>query len=357
MGMLDVFKGDAYGLVSLTLALEKLPYKPSRLGEMGLFTEKGTKDLTVTIEEQHGKLSLIQTGARGSMPRVQTTRPRKLRSFPALYLPENDTIYADEVQGVRKFGSEDETAGYAQVVNDKLTRLKENMELTHEYHRVGGLLGKTYDADGTTVLYDWYDEYGITQSQINFDFSSSTLNILDKCLSIEMIIEDALGAKTYNGVHAMCGNQFFKNLVSHAEVKDSFYQYQQGSGFSEEEIYTIGGVNKKRKGFLWGGIVWENYRGNISGTTPFFPTDEARFFPKGVPNLFLGSFSPAPFTDTVNTIGKPVYVKQEPMKFDLGIELHCCSSPLFLCTQPAVIVKGLRTGNVTGLYTMPTALA
>jgi len=357
MGMLDVFKSDAYGLVSLTLALEKLPYKPSRLGEMGLYTEKGTKDLTVQIEEKNGKLSLVQTAARGSMPRVQSTEGRKLRSFPALFLPENDTIMADEVQGVRKFGSEDETAGVAQVVNDKLTRLKANMEATHEYHRVGGLLGVTYDADGSTSLYDWYSEYGITQSQVSFDFSSSTLNILDKCLSIEMIIEDALGGKSYNGIHAMCGNQFFKNLVAHADVKDAFKAYQVGSGFTEEEVYPIGGVNKKRKGFLFGGIVWENYRGYMTAGTPFFPTDEARFFPKGVSDLFLGSFSPAPFMETVNTIGKPMYVKQKPMDFDMGIELHCCSSPLFLCTQPAVIVKGLRTGNVTGLYTMPTALA
>lgn len=353
MGMLDVFKTDAYGLVSLTLALEKLPYKPARLGEMGLYTEKGTKDLTVTIEEEHGKLSLVQTAARGSMPRVQSTKPRKLRSFPALFLPENDTVMADEVQGVRKFGSEDETAGVAQVVNDKLTRLKQNMEVTHEWHRLGGLLGVTYDADGTTSLYDWYDEFGITQYSVNFDFSSSTLNILDKCLSVEQLIEDALGGKTYNGIHAMCGNAFFKNLVAHADVKDAFKAYQTGAGFSEEEVYPIGGVNKKRKGFLFGGIMWENYRGYI-GTSPFFPTDEVRFFPKNVPDLFIGSFSPAPFMETVNTIGKPMYVKQEQMKFDLGVELHCCSSPLFLCTQPKTIVKGTRTGSVTGLYTMPS---
>ena len=51
MSMPDCFNGDAFSLVSLTEAITKLPFKPGRIGEMGLFTEKGVNTHTVVIEE------------------------------------------------------------------------------------------------------------------------------------------------------------------------------------------------------------------------------------------------------------------------------------------------------------------
>lgn len=351
--MLDIFKTDAFGLVSLTTAINKLPYKPSRLGEMGIFQQNGIATTTVVMEEQQGKLSLVQTAARGSMPRVQSTRTRKTRAFPVNFLPQNDTIMADEVQNVRQFGSEDQTAGVAQVVNDKMQRLRQNLETTIEYHRVGAVLGKTYDADGSTVLFDWFSEFGLTQYEIDFDFSSANLNVSDMALSVIQLMEDSLGAQTYTRIRAICGNFFFKNLIQHASIKDAFKAWQIGSGFNQTQVYGVNSPQVKREGFEFGGIVWENYRGYI-GSSPFIPTDECRFILEGVPDLFKETYSPAPFIETVNTVGKPVYAKQKVMDFNVGIEIHVNSSPLVYCTRPQTIIKGVRTGSVTGLYVMPT---
>jgi len=350
--MLDIFKTDAFGLVSLTTAINKLPYKPSRLGEMGLFNEKGITTTTVVMEEQHGKLSLVQTAARGSMPRVQSTRTRKTRAFPVNYLPQNDTVMADEVQNVRQFGTEDQAAGVAQVVNDKMQRLRQNLETTIEWHRVGAVLGKTYDADGSTVLFDWFSEFGLTQYNIDIDFSSSALLVDDVALSVIQLMEDALGGQTYTRIRAICGNLFFKNLISHTSVRDAFKAWQIGSGFNQSQVFTVNSPQVKREGFEFGGIVWENYRGYI-GSSPFIPTDECRFIIEGVPDLFITNYAPADFNETVNTVGKPVYAKQRTMDFDKGIAIHVVSCPLCYCTRPQTIIKGTRTGNVTGLYTMP----
>jgi hypothetical protein len=351
--MLDIFRSDAFGMVSLTTAINKLPYKPSRIGEMGIFNEKGIPTTSVAMEERQGKLSLVAAKARGSMPQVQESVKRVAKMIPCLALPENDTVMADEVQNIRAFGTEDSAAGVAQVVNDKLQRLRQNMEATHEYQRLGAVLGKTYDADGSTVLFDWFSEFGLTQYNIDMDFSSATLQISDKCLAVIQLVEDALGAQTYTRLRAICGNAFFGNLIAHADVKDAFKAWQIGSGFNQSQVFTLNSPQVKREGFEYGGIIWENYRGYV-GSSPFMPTDEARVFPEGVPDLFQGAFAPAPFMETVNTVGKPVYVKQERMKFDVGVELHVSSYPLFWCSRPQVCVKLTRTGNVTGLYTRPS---
>jgi hypothetical protein len=136
-------------------------------------------------------------------------------------------------------------------------------------------------------------------------------------------------------------------------VRDSYKAWQIGSGFNATQVFTVNSPQAKREGFEFAGIVWENYRGYI-GTSPFIPTDECRFVVEGVPDLWMETYGPPAFVETVNTIGRPFYAKQERMKFDVGVEIHAVSCPLVYCTRPQTIVKGTRTGSVTGLYTMPT---
>ena len=49
--------------------------------------------------------------------------------------------------------------------------------------------------------------------------------------------------------------------------------------------------------------------------------------------------APADFNETVNTLGQPLYAKQEPRKFERGTDLHTQSNPLPMCHRPGVLVK------------------
>ena len=93
-----------------------------------------------------------------------------------------------------------------------------------------------------------------------------------------------------------------------------------------------------RKGFEYGGITWENYRGNVSGT-PFFALDEAYVVPENT-GLFATRFAPADFIETVNTPGLPVYAKQAPdPELNRWVKIHTQSNPLNLCLRPRGVVK------------------
>ena len=65
MPTLDVFNQDAFSLMSLTAAINKAPYKPSRIGQLGLFGEQRISTTQVMVEERDGLLSLIPTTPRG----------------------------------------------------------------------------------------------------------------------------------------------------------------------------------------------------------------------------------------------------------------------------------------------------
>ena len=57
MPTLDVFNQDAFSLMSLTAAINKAPYKPSRIGQLGLFGEQRISTTQVMVEELVAGLS------------------------------------------------------------------------------------------------------------------------------------------------------------------------------------------------------------------------------------------------------------------------------------------------------------
>lgn len=334
MSLLDVFSNDAFGVISLTTAINKLPYKPSKLGEMGLFAEEGVTTTSVMIEEKFGKLSLIPAEARGTLPTAKGGTNRKVRSFPTTYLPVVAGIEADDVQGMRSFGSETELETISEKVNDKLTEMRQDVEVTHEYQRIGAIQGIVYDADGSSVLYNWFEEFGIIEHEVEFDFTDPN-SIKLAAANVLRHMQDSLGAETFKGIHCFVGAEIMDSMMTCDEVKTAYDRYQESAFFREQQA---------RSSFPYAGIMWEEYRGQV-GSQKFIADDVARFFPTGTKNAFKTHFSPAPFIETVNTKGKPVYAKQEVRKFQTGVDLLTVSCPLVMCMRPSVLVKGVQAGS------------
>jgi hypothetical protein len=334
--VLDVFKGDGYSTTELTAAINKLPYVPGRLGASGLFKHQGVTTLTVLLESKAGKISLIPAKTRGSG--ATSKRPaekRNLRPFTMAYLPYDDVLYADDLIGIRAFGQGDVLETLNTKVNDTLEGLRRDHEITHEYHRVGAIQGIVLDADGTTEIFDLFDEFDIVETEIDFALDVTTTDVKAKCEAVSRVIEGALGGVTFKGTTAQVGDGFWDALIGHASVKAAFDRWQDGT-FLRTSQKEPDGIRR----FEFCGIMFENYRGQV-GDLPFIPNDVARFYPIGIPDLFVHYSAPAPFNEAVGTIGQQVYAKQTPMKFDMGIEFLSVSCPAILCTRPEVLVKGV----------------
>ncbi len=334
MSVLDVFKSDVYSLVSLTTAMMKLPYIPSRLGALGLFAKEGINTTTAMIEEYNGKLQLIKTAARGSNPNVLGGENRKARAFQVPHIPLIAAIEADDVQGVRAFGTESETETVAAIVNRKLARMKQDLEVTREYHRIGAIQGVVKDGDGSTELFNWFDEFDITEHEVDFDFDDDN-SVKLGAAEVTRWIQDKLGASPYRNIRAECGKDFFDSLVTCDEVKEAFERWQ-----SQGQMGQFLRDSQVRSAFDYAGITWEEYRGSVGGTS-FIADDACRFFPEGTTDIFQEILAPANFIETVNTIGQEFYAKQKIKDFDMGVEIHAQTNPLLICTRPSVLVKGV----------------
>ncbi len=327
--MLDVFKTDAFSVVSLTDAILKAPYQPGRIGQLNLFRERGVATTTVVVEEKAGVLTLIPTTPRGGAADRLGRSARTARPFVMPHLARESTIYADEVQGVRAFGSDNQTEVIQAIVDERLATLRQMHETTLEYHRIGAIQGKLLDADGVTTIYNLFTEFGVTQQTKNFVLGTSTTDIRGACVAVARLIEAELGAATWPRLRGFCGANWFDAFVSHATVLDAF-KYQQGQ-MLQQDLRT--------SGFTFGGIIWEEYRGSVGGVA-FVDPNLAYVFPESR-ELFATYFAPADFIETANTIGLPLYTKQvaDPEGLNRYVKLHSQSNPLALCLRPRGVVK------------------
>lgn len=334
---LDVFKGSAFDLRRMTAAINDAPYVPGRIGEMGIFTETPIDTTTVMIEKKNGALYLVQSAQRGAPAQQNQAELRDAIPLKTVHLPVEDRLLADEIQNVRAFGSENQLEGVQMKVDSKLATMARSLEATKEYQRIGAVKGIVYDADGSSVLYNLFTEFGITQpTEVDFDLDNATPAagaVRKKCSAVIRSIEDALGATPYTGVQAFCSSQFFDDLVDHPECREAYQRWNEGQALRDRTA---------RRSFFYAGITFEEYRGKV-GSVNYIADNKAHFFATGAPDLFQMCYAPANWLETVNTLGLPLYAKATPDPKGRWVDIDAQANPLAYCTRPATLIQGKRT--------------
>lgn len=325
--MADVFNSDHFNLVNMTKSIQVAPYAPKTLGQMNLFQTEGVNTTTVLLEREGSTIQVLPTLPRGSAGTKKKHDKRKMRSLVVPHIPHEDEIRPDAIRGVREFDSSTQLKTVAKIVSKHLAAMRENHEVTFEWHRVGAIQGLVKDADGSTLV-NLFTEFGVTETEIFFDLDNNT-NVLATCESVKRALETALGADTYTQLVCICGDSFWDKLISNSSVKTAYERWQNG-----QFLRQVDRIN----GFEFGDITFKNYRGSINGT-PFIPTDVGRIVPMGVPNVFKHFMAPADFNETVNTLGQLIYARQENRPFGRGVDIHTQSNPLIICRRPEILIK------------------
>lgn len=333
--ILNPFEQDAFNMVSLTNSINILPNKYGRVGQLRIFPDKGVRTRTIIVEEQNGVLNLLPTLPVGAPGTQNKLGKRIVRSFMIPHIPLDDAILPQEYEGVRAFGSETEVATLSSIMNDHLQAARAKFDITLEHLRMGALKGIILDADGST-LYNLFTEFEISPVHVHFGFSTASplTDVAAKCREVIRAIEDALMGEVMTGVRCLCDATFFDALISHENVTAYFLNYAASQ-------QLIGG--DPRKGFTFAGITFEEYRGTATDKDGnprlFIASGEGHCFPEGTSQSFNTIYAPGDFIETVNTIGIPLYAKQETGKFGRRVDLHVQSNPLPICYRPAMLIN------------------
>lgn len=336
MATLDIFKNDAFSVTSLTKAINDTPYQPGRIGTLGWFSEEGISTTSMMMERMGTVISLVPNMARGAPAVPKGADKRKMVPIGTTHLPQRATVMADEVQNVRAFGSESEEDVISNVVNKRLAKCRRDLDTTIEWQRIGTVKGQLLDSDGTTVILDMFQTFGLTQVTISLVLSDPASKVRSLVVGAKRQMELKLGALQYQTIRVLCGSAFMDAFVDHPAVQRAWDNFQDRA-MLQQDLRGGGANGSQTSGFQFAGCTWEEYRGQI-GSQAFIGATDAYMVPEGVAEMFTTFFAPADYMETVNTIGLPYYAKQELMQFNKGVEIETQSNPISVCTRPDAII-------------------
>lgn len=344
--MADVFTGDAFTAVSLTSQVNNVPYSPQFLGSLGsrLYAVDGVRTTEIAIAERNGTLEIVQTSERGSPPELIDNPKRNMRKASVSHFALYAYVNADEVQNAiadALLTGQPQLQSLEGLIEDRLNGpfgLRARAELTHEYHRLGGIQGVVLDKNGDT-LYDWFDYFGISAlADHNTNFGTltadgGTFEVECTQLTRDMLLElEGLPVGSMIPV-ALCGDNYFDQVYSNKEVKAARKNRDTGR---ESDVFAD---NKAFKSFEFGGIQWVNYRGTKTGSVGI-ATNEARLFPLDVPGLFQMLFGPPDIMGMTNMKGLPVHAYMPPEhQTSRRAAVEAQSNPLTVCLRPRALRK------------------
>ena len=332
MATMDIFNRPEFSVTSLSGTIERIPYTPTLLGSLGIFEPMPVRTRNIMIERRDNRLTLIQTSADGAPPDVLESDDRDLVMLRTTRLAKRFTLYAHELDGIRAFGSETELMAVQTEYLRRAARLKADMSMTHEYHRLGALQGVLMDADGVSVIKDYYDEFEIQRpSPVELDFRRNVSGLRRRLnqLAREMIRTSGGALTEATEIHALIGDDAYDMLISHPEVERMYLNYSAARELGERKIFDS---------FRFGGITWHNYRGTDDGSTIAIPTNGVRFFPVGAPDVFKKAMAPLETLGYLGTLGQDTYMMNVPdRERDMWTKGEIYSYPLYICQRPDLL--------------------
>ena len=327
----------AYDLWTLTQAIEKADPSKKYIGFLdrkfpGLFNFNAITTLTFGIEQIDRTLKLLTSQPRGGPAPKMSSDKRKVRDFRTYHYPVEDVLKPEELQGVRAFGSEGAPIAESYVYNSKLAKMRNALDLTIEWLKMGAINGIVKDGDNSDMV-SLFTEFGITEKVIDFDLDDTATNVNAKCREVVNYMEDSLRGDSMSGIGVLCSRTFYDALIGHPKVEEAFKYFSTTQELSRDHS----------KEFTFGGLTFVPHGGSVTdsgGNARKFVADNyARAFPLGGTQTFLEVYAPGDFMETVNTPGLRYYAKEEIMEFNRGKKLHAQTNPFMMCAQPELLVK------------------
>lgn len=342
MASMNIFLNSAFSMTSLSGTVEKIDYVPQTLGELGIFEPMPVRTRNIFVERRDDALTLIGSSALGAPPDELGRDDRDLVPLRTTRLAKGFTLYASDIEDIRAFGSETELMQVQAEYLRRAARVRNDMDLTHEFHRLGALQGLLLDADGTTVIYNYFTEFGVTApTPIVFNFSLATFNVRQACVDLVRSLTRGSGGviTSASQIHALAGDAFFDALVGHPTVERTYLNWAAAA-----DLRGNGERGSAFSSFQYGGITWHNYRGTDDNSAVAIPSNTAKFFPVGASGVFKKAMAPAEFGPFIGTPGQDTYminiIDRDRQAWTRG-ELY--SYPLYFCQRPDL----LRTATST----------
>lgn len=352
--VLDLFRNDVFSTASLYRVVDNATYVPQILTGSGIFTDVPVMGDLIHLYEEDNTVRLIPTTERGA-PDTQAIRDvGRIRTLRTVRLSKKDSVRASELLNVAAVGLPQNVRlrNVAELVNERMSKLRDDMEMTMEFQLLGALKGKLIDADGTTVVTDFFAELGVTQGAIvDVNFSTLTEDAFQEFFvnnffrPIIRSLKDRRGPGTRIGV--LCGDNFWSELMKHPGFRAIWKLEMQARAIARASNPLV-----QPNAWLsvdYAGFTWWNYMGTDDGTTIAVETNLAYFFPINAKDVFVTYLAPGETFDQVGQgmKGKPFYpmIRPDPRAHPEFVDLLMRRYPLPACIYPKALMRAKIFGT------------
>lgn len=338
------FQNDGqYLLTDLTDAIQVIPNEWGLLGRMGVFSQQGVAQNTVTMEQVENTIGVIGSSPRGTRDHmVNKDDLSKILSFHIPHFQIADRIEPQDIQGRRRVGTADQPDTLMLARQRKLERMQKSAGITKEYMRMQAIKGDIVTASGEQVS-NLYTDFGVSQKEVDFVLGTTTTKVGDKIEEVIAHIQDnLLTGDIIDDIVVLCSPEFFQKLVSHSKVEEAYKFYNNTNQAANVQILRDRLGSGLYRTFSHQGLVFVEYRGtyNVNGTpTPLVGANDAYAMPVGVGEMFVEYNGPADHLDFVNTLGEPLFAfeHRDPRGFYHEIFVEFNTLPLI--RRPQAVVK------------------
>ncbi|GJD97473.1 major capsid protein [Methylobacterium iners] len=330
--MSDVFSNDPFSNVSMTDAVNKMPYVDPGIQTLIPATETTSVTEDIQIDIEQGTVRLVPVTARGGEAATQDRAKRHTVKIPIPVYELRDTIHNREVLNRRETGGTNLVM--LQAYRDSIVMpMVQSMVHTKGFQRAKGWLeGKVLDDDGSLVL-DIYQRLGEEQIELEWDLTDAKFNATEAFIELMEASEDELGAMAADRYVAIAGRNAHANLRLNKEVEA---QAQNPLNVQQQSI-------DKRKGVRMSESVDLASYGRArytkpDGTTDGFVSDEFMYFSPVGAGQARSITGPSDMTEFW---GNPLdfYASVESLRHGKGEEVLLQACFLNLMARPRAVIK------------------
>lgn len=203
--------------------------------------------------------------------------------------------------------------------------------------------GTLYVPNGTVTAVDFYQEYtGAARPVVNYALTTTTVH--PRIYGEEArrrILDNLLEGQQVNGFIALCGKNFFNDLMSHPKWEQAMID-RSGIQGQDPLIKRFENFSQQYRMFRGADdILYVEYAGQIGGSS-LIPDDEAYIMPVGAEGIFQAAYAPAETMNYVNTVAQAEYMWRIDSEFD-GTKLFSESNVGYFMVSPLLVQKCTRS--------------
>lgn len=336
--MLERSLNNVFKVQDFTEAVIQVPNTWGTINELGIFTNESVMTSIVSFEEIVEGNGILIDRVRGERNTVNRGDVRRARQFSIPHFPLDDEILPKDLIANSRYNQRSQAEVLADVRDRKMRDIRRKHATTLEIARAQLLTAGTVYAPSGTVSQNWFTEFGVTQTSIDFVLGTGATDVRGKFEQAIAAIQDNAGLVDMTGIVCLASPEWFTKFINHATINNA-YMYFAGTNQNGNPLRDrVGGANAMHREFNFMGVRIIEMRDTLAGTR-LIPANTCVFVPTGT-DAFKTFFAPCETRmSTVNTLGEEMYWFEQDMN-DKGIVIETETNFANACMRPALIVAG-----------------